>query len=201
MTVLADKAAWRARLYAARTALPPERLAAAADALRGHLLPRLAAARRVAAYVPTGPEPGSLDLLDDLLERGTTVLLPVVRDDAGLDWAVYAGRSELVRGRLGMLEPTGRRRSGGTVTEADILLVPALAADHTGTRLGRGAGYYDRALAGVQAGTPVVALLHDGELVPRLPGDRWDRPVTAVSTPALGWTELPFTAHNRAHET
>jgi 5-formyltetrahydrofolate cyclo-ligase len=74
----------------------------------------------------------------------------------------------------------------------DLLLVPALAVDRQGTRLGRGAGYYDRALAHVPSGVPVVALLHDGELVSRLPGDRWDHPVTAVSSPAQEWTELPL---------
>jgi 5-formyltetrahydrofolate cyclo-ligase len=196
VTVVADKAAWRARLRAARTALPPERLATAAAALRRSLLPRLAAVQQLAAYVPAGPEPGSLDLLDDLLELGTTVLLPVVDDDGGLDWAVYAGRRELVAGQLRMLEPAGPRLGAAAITAADVVLVPALAVDRSGNRLGRGAGYYDRALSRVRASTPVVALLHDGELVPRLPSDPWDRPVTAISSPTSGWTELPFVAHH-----
>jgi 5-formyltetrahydrofolate cyclo-ligase len=196
MPELADKAAWRVRLLAARQALPADRLAVAAGTLRRHLLPRLAGLARVAAYVPVGREPGSLDLLDDLRDCGTLVLLPVVGDHAGLDWAAYTGRDELVAGPFGLREPVGRRLGDRAVGDADVVLVPALAADHRGNRLGRGGGYYDRALAQLPAGRPVVALLHDGELVPRLPADPRDRPVTAVSSPGLGWTELPFVAHH-----
>jgi 5-formyltetrahydrofolate cyclo-ligase len=80
--------------------------------------------------------------------------------------------------------------------QVEAILVPALAADHGGVRLGRGAGYYDRALARVPAWVPVVALLHDGELVPWLPADPWDRPVTAAVTPSGGWTNLPLVSHH-----
>jgi 5-formyltetrahydrofolate cyclo-ligase len=196
VTLPADKAAWRARLQAARQALPPDRLATAAATVRSHLLPRLAGLRRVAAYVPVGAEPGSLDLLDDLRARGTAVLLPVVRDAAELVWAVYTGRQALVAGARGTRQPAGPPLGEQALATVDVVLVPALAADHQGTRLGRGAGYYDRALAGLPATTPVVALLHDGELVPRLPRDDWDRPVTAISSPAQEWTELPLVAHH-----
>jgi 5-formyltetrahydrofolate cyclo-ligase len=196
MTAPADKTAWRSRLRAARQALPADRLAAAAAALRSGLLPRLAGLRAVAAYVPVGAEPGSLDLLDDLLANGTTVLLPVVLDAAELDWAEYAGRAELVAGARGTRQPAGRTLGAAALASADLVLVPALGADHQGTRLGRGAGYYDRALARTPTEVPVAALLHDGELVPQLPRDPWDRQVTAISSPALGWTELPLVPHH-----
>jgi 5-formyltetrahydrofolate cyclo-ligase len=191
----ADKAAWRSRLRTARQALPPDRLAAAATALHDHLLPRLAGFSQVAAYVPVGAEPGSLDLLDDLLAAGTSVLLPVV-DGAELAWAAYAGRHDLTAGARGTRQPAGPLLGANALAGVDVVVVPALAADHRGVRLGRGAGYYDRALARIATGIPVVALLHDGELVRRLPGDPWDRPVTAVSCPELGWTELPLVAHH-----
>ncbi len=74
--------------------------------------------------------------------------------------------------------------------------MPALAVDHRGVRLGRGGGYYDRALAAVPAGVPLVALLHDGELVERLPADPWDTTVTSAVEPAIGWTELPVVEHH-----
>jgi 5-formyltetrahydrofolate cyclo-ligase len=193
---LADKAAWRTRLIAARRTLPAEVMAAAATALRHHLVPRMAGLARVAAYVPVGPEPGSLDLLDDLRRGGTSVLLPVVMDNGMLDWAGYSGRDELIAGRLGLREPAGRRLGRHALRDADAVLVPALAADHRGTRLGRGGGYYDRALADLEPGRPVVALLHDGELVPRLPADPWDTLLTAAASPAQGWTELPLVPHH-----
>jgi 5-formyltetrahydrofolate cyclo-ligase len=194
--VPADKATWRRRLLAARRTMPPSQLVSAATTLRAHLLPRLTGMRRVAAYVPTGAEPGSLDLLDDLLAGGTAILLPVVQGVADLDWALYRGRPELTAGARGTTQPAGPSLGRDAIAGADIVLVPALAVDHQGVRLGRGAGYYDRALAGVPLGVPVVALLHDGELVPRLPGDTWDRPVTAISSPGQEWTELPLVAHH-----
>jgi 5-formyltetrahydrofolate cyclo-ligase len=72
----------------------------------------------------------------------------------------------------------------------DVVLAPAMAADRRGNRLGRGAGYYDRALTRVDSTVPVVVLLHDGELVDTLPAEPHDRPVTAAVTPTLGWVEL-----------
>ncbi len=72
----------------------------------------------------------------------------------------------------------------------DAVLAPGLAVDRRGIRLGRGAGYYDRALAAV-TGIPVAVLLHDGELVDdELPAEPHDRSVTAVVTPLLGWVDV-----------
>jgi 5-formyltetrahydrofolate cyclo-ligase len=188
------KREWRARLLAARAALPADRLDSAAEALAGHVLGRLGGLRRIAAYVPIGREPGSLRLLDLLRDGGTEVLLPVVVPD-GLDWAPYAGAGELVEGGLGTRSPVGPRLGAAALASAEAVLVPALAVDHRGVRLGRGGGYYDRALAAA-AGVPLVALLHDGELVERLPADPWDRTVTSAVEPAIGWTELPVVEHH-----
>jgi 5-formyltetrahydrofolate cyclo-ligase len=67
-----------------------------------------------------------------------------------------------------------------------LMLVPALAVDRTGMRLGRGGGSYDRTLA--RAGTALtVALLHDGELVDHVPAEAHDRPVRATVTPGAGF--------------
>jgi 5-formyltetrahydrofolate cyclo-ligase len=192
---LAGKAAWRTRARMARAALSPSALVAAADAVSRHLLARLRGSPRVAAYVPVGAEPGSLRMLDLMSGGGTVVLLPVLAGD-DLDWSIYDGADRLVTGRYRLLEPVGQPLGAHAIAEVDAVLVPALAVDHRGNRLGRGAGYYDRALARVAPSTPVVALLHDGELVPELPSDPWDRPVTAVVTPRDGWTPLPLVAHH-----
>jgi 5-formyltetrahydrofolate cyclo-ligase len=189
------KRGWRARLLAARAELSPSDLDAAAAALVGPVLERLAGAPRVAAYVPVGREPGSLRMLDALRDGGTEVLLPVVVAD-GLDWARYDGPAGLAAGPLGTRAPGGPRLGPAAPAGADAVLLPALAVDHSGIRLGRGGGYYDRALAVVPAGRLLVALLHDGELVPRLPADPWDRTVTAVVAPVIGWTNLPIVEHD-----
>ena len=187
------KSAWRARVLAARAALSVDRLAAAAEAVDRAVLGRLTWAARVAAYVPVGREPGSVGLLDGLRAAGTEVLLPVVVP-SGLHWGRYAG--ELVDGPLGTRQPGGPALGPQALRTVDAVLLPALSVDHHGVRLGRGGGYYDRALAAVPAGAPLVALLHDGELVPRLPADPWDRSVTAAVTPVGGWTELPIVEHH-----
>jgi 5-formyltetrahydrofolate cyclo-ligase len=189
------KSEWRARLLAARAELAPERLESAAEALSGHILARLGGLRRIAAYVPIGREPGSLRLLDMLRDGGTEVLLPVVVAD-GLDWAWYAGARELVAGPRGTRTPTGPRLGSSALATAEAVLVPALAVDHRGVRLGRGGGYYDRALAALPAGARSAALLHDGELVEQLPADTWDTTVTSAVEPTIGWTELPVVEHH-----
>lgn len=142
----------------------------------------------VAAYVPIASEPGSIALLDALTGRGCRVLLPVVDADV-LDWAVYD--VELAPGPWGLRQPTGQRLGAAALTAAAAVLVPALAVDRRGTRLGRGAGFYDRSLRHVTAGTPLVALLHDGELVEEvLPVEPHDVPMTAALTPSGGLVRL-----------
>src|SRR5689334_2375531 len=128
----------------------------------------------VAGFLPLRTEPGSLELLDELVTRGVRVMVPVTLPDHDLDWVAQPGDVP-----LGL----------DAIAEVDALLVPALAVAADGTRLGRGGGSYDRALARVRDGVPVAALLHDGETVAHLPSDPWDRPVTAVVTPSGGWTD------------
>lgn len=179
----------RERLLAARAALDAATLRGSAAALRRHVLAALAGRSTVAAYVPVGTEPGSVALLDAVRAGGTTVLLPVVTRGAPLlDWAAYDG--ELAAGPWWLRQPVGPRLGPDAVAAAEVVLVPALAVDRAGNRLGRGAGHYDRALRNVPLRTPVVALLHDGELLDRVPTEPHDRRVTAAATPTAGWVEL-----------
>jgi 5-formyltetrahydrofolate cyclo-ligase len=142
----------------------------------------------IAAYVPVGPEPGGADLPAVLAATGARVILPVLLPDNDLDWAVFAGA--LAPGRRGLSEPGGERLGVDAIRSASVILVPALAVDLGGRRLGRGGGSYDRALAraGQADRSPlVVALLHDGELVESLPAEPHDRPVHGVITPTGGF--------------
>ena len=160
--------------------------AVAADQLRDQALahPALAAARTVAAYVSIGSEPGTAPLLASLLGRSTRLLLPVLLPDGDLDWAVQHRDRQLVPGRRGLDEPAGPRLGPQAIASTDAVVVPGLAADRRGVRLGRGGGSYDRALARVPSGTPVVLLLYDGELLEHVPEEPHDRRVDVVITPS-----------------
>lgn len=179
----AAKVAVRDRLLTTRRRRGLLEMQADARAVTEHLLAwePLHRAATVAAYVSIPGEPGTGPLLETLVARGRHVLLPVVRPDGELDWARHDG--PLVAAGFGLLEPTGPRLGPEAVATADVVLVPALAVDRRGMRLGRGGGYYDRALGRVPVGTPVCALLHDGELLDAVPTEPHDRPVTAAITP------------------
>src|SRR3569833_1639572 len=180
------KATLRTVLLARRAARSPEERAAAARALAAALASRRADVAVVAAYVPTAEEPGHDRLPGALPGR---VLLPVVpARGRELSWAEYDGR--LVAGRFGLQEPAGERLPATALARADVVVVPALAVAIDGTRLGRGGGYYDRALAHARADAVLVAAVFDDELLEDLPAGAHDRRVTAVVTPSGGWRQL-----------
>jgi 5-formyltetrahydrofolate cyclo-ligase len=184
------KAALRTQILERRRARPvPERERAAAGLTRA-LLRGLAGIRTFAAYVPEDDEPGHGRIPAAFTQLGARVLLPVVPTTGReLAWAVDTGR--LAPGRLGVLEPVGPRLGATAVGTADVVVVPALAVARNGIRLGRGGGYYDRALRHARPDAVLAALLFDDEFVDELPTEPHDRPVTAVVTPSGGWQALP----------
>jgi 5-formyltetrahydrofolate cyclo-ligase len=185
----------RARLLARRRSLPAGDRQAAAGQVQAALVALLHRVRphRVAAYVPVGTEPGGPALPEVLaaaLGSAGVLLLPVLRPDLDLDWAPYDGPDSLVAAGRGLREPRTGRLGPDAVGGAGLIVVPAVAVDRRGMRLGRGGGSYDRALARVDPAAPTVALLHDGELVDRLPAAPHDRPVRAAITPSDGFRRL-----------
>jgi 5-formyltetrahydrofolate cyclo-ligase len=185
---MSRKSAVRRELLAARSLLSTEDVTEAAAVLARQALdlPELSRAGTVAAYVSVGREPGTRTLLDALRARGVRVLLPVLRADNDLDWGVYQGPEHLVRADRGLLEPDGERLGVRAVLEADAVLLPGLAVDSRGMRLGRGGGSYDRVLARLAAAgaePALVVLLYANEVVARVPEEPHDHPVHAVVTP------------------
>ncbi|WP_211116578.1 5-formyltetrahydrofolate cyclo-ligase [Glycomyces buryatensis] len=210
-----NKPTLRAELLKHRKSLSPAERAEADrstwNALRDLLSDSLDEGAVVAAYRPFGAEPGAT-LNPELPERLSEiykVILPVVLPDNDLDWttlgslapqapAATAGGSgdgdtgAIAIAGLAMTGPRGTEEVAacdGTdaIARADAVLVPALAVSHGGTRLGRGGGSYDRALARIAPGTPVIALLRDGEFGEVVPAEAHDRSVTGVVTPSGGF--------------
>jgi 5-formyltetrahydrofolate cyclo-ligase len=185
-----EKARLRGQVIAARAMLSAQEKGQAGRQIRDALLslPEVQMAGTVAAYYSIGSEPDTHGLVFALWKRGTYVLLPLLRPDGDLDWASYEGPESLVAGPKGLSEPGEAARGVGAVASADVVLVPALAADTQGNRLGRGGGSFDRALARVGPVIPVIALLYDSELVERVPAEEHDTPVRAVVRPGYGVT-------------
>ncbi len=150
----------------------------------------------VCAYVPMGSEPGSVGMLDVLLRRAKRVLLPVARTAADgtpvpLRWGEYRPGG-LTRGPWGLLEPAEPWLPECALAEAGLVIVPALAVDHGGARLGRGRGFYDRSLPGRDPDARLIAVVRDDELVEELPAEPHDVPMTDALTPRRGVIALPI---------
>jgi 5-formyltetrahydrofolate cyclo-ligase len=188
-----DKGTLRRRQVAARTAMPDSIRNESGRLIRDHVLemPQVTSAGTIAAYYSVGTEPDTRGLIFALWKRGSYVVLPVLLPDGDLDWASYEGPESLAPGPRGVLQPVEPVRGIGTVARADVVLVPALAVDVHGRRLGRGGGSYDRALARVGPQVPTIALLYDSELLPSVPAEEHDQSVRAVARPERGITWLP----------
>ena len=136
----------------------------------------------VAGYVPMAHEPGGPELPAALAAHIGRLLLPIWRPDNDLDWAEYDG--DLAISSRGPHEPRGARLGVDAVVQADVVIVPAIAVDRQGMRLGRGGGSYDRALGRLGAESIKLALLYPGEILTEpVPAEPHDQPVHGVIAP------------------
>lgn len=184
----------RVAILSARRAVPTDLRRAETDTLCKHLSGLAQPGETVCAYVPIGSEPGSPAMLDALVAAGARVLLPVSReDDAGtplpLNWGDYR-KGELVEARFGLREPPGPWLAADAIGLASTIVVPALAVDRAGVRLGRGAGFYDRSLSMAGPSARLIAVIRDDELVDHLPGEPHDVPMTHALTPGRGLVQV-----------
>jgi 5-formyltetrahydrofolate cyclo-ligase len=142
----------------------------------------------VAAYLSARSEPATLQLVAWLAAHRVRVLLPVMSHPVGgrLErpaWAPYEGPDGLWIGAYGILEPTGDPLPSEQLPEAELIIVPGLAANAQGDRLGRGGGWYDRALVHASQSAPIWVLLNSDEVLDIIPVQEWDRRVDVLVTP------------------
>ncbi|MBF6215258.1 5-formyltetrahydrofolate cyclo-ligase [Nocardia puris] len=180
-----DKHAWRAEILTRRSAVPAEERARDAAGL-AETVAGLDVPEWVCAYVPVGSEPGSIAMLDALRAGGARVLLPLTGGKEPLDWAEYTGERDLRPAKYGLREPAGPRLGSDAVGKAGLILIPALAVDRRGVRLGRGAGHYDRTLGAARPDALLVAVVRDDELVESLPEEPHDLRMGWALTPRGG---------------
>ena len=176
------KRAVRARLRAVRDAIPPDERAALGVAVADNVLglPEIERSRTVMAFWSFGSEVPTADLIDRLHERGVAVALP--RIAAGeLEPRTYVPGDAVSTTWFGAAEPV----DGLVVrpTELDVVLVPGIAFDRAGRRIGYGGGYYDRFLRRTRPGALRAGICFDLQLVDEdLPAGAFDLAIDIVVT-------------------
>jgi 5-formyltetrahydrofolate cyclo-ligase len=184
VTSRAEKELLRAQIRARRRALDSSwhDRASRAIAARLEALPVFQRARCIQTYVALRYEVDTHELIRRLLREGKQVAVPRVAGDNELQQYRLNNFSELQIGAFGILEPPSDPRLAGLVTPAqfDLVLVPGLAFDRAGRRLGAGKGYYDRFLAGINA--PKIALAFAFQIFARVPVEAHDQRVDMIVT-------------------
>lgn len=174
----------RATTRARRASLSPSQRKKRDSAIQEHLLDMLAqfpAGATVAAYCPSGTEPGGASLPDVLHHAGFRVLLPRVLQSSAtpaMEWVYYTG--ELQQGPWGLSEPSGVAESFFPEDAVALLIVPALGVDVHGHRLGQGGGFYDREFAEKQQSIPKCAIVDSEEFHSSIPHAHHDLTVNIV---------------------
>jgi 5-formyltetrahydrofolate cyclo-ligase len=143
----------------------------------------------IACYLSVGSEPPTEETLLLMNEIGVPVMVPVLRPDADLNWVRYVPGEDVVAGLRGTIQPADGSKPAD-LSSTELILVPALAIDRNGHRLGRGGGSYDRALRNSHPTAEIFAVLYDDEVVADLPYGPHDRTVSGAVT-ASGLRRVP----------
>lgn len=194
------KQALRERVRTARDAIPAverRRKTAAIEARCATFL-NAPGVRSVFTYLSTEFEVGTHGLVDRLLRRGKTVLVPRIDRHRGMEMVVFPGWNALKPATLGILSPPATLPAhSGT---PDCAILPGLAFCSDGRRLGYGGGYYDRWLAR-HPDCLAVAIAFEQQLVPDLPCGPYDVPVRRIETEMRSIRRVPGAPGQRACET
>ena len=192
------KEALRREIRRRKQQYTPSQLEELSEPIIARLRPLLVDARVILAYYSLPDEVNTHQLIDDLVAEGKTVLLPKVLDATTMELRLYTGPHDLAPGPFGILEPTGSPFHLSTFSPSiDLAIIPGIAFDALGHRLGRGRGYYDRFLrtmgtvpsvssaANYRGTVPSVrprllGLCFDFQKLPSVPVDPTDIPVDQV---------------------
>ncbi len=152
--------------------------------------PPLVMAHTVAVFLSFDGELDTQPLIEQLWRAGKRVYLPVLHpfSPGNLLFLHYHPHSELVVNQFKIREPALDVRDVLPLAELDVLIVPLVAFDAEGQRLGMGGGFYDRTLQNYhQHGIQPVGYAHDCQQVAAIPAEAWDIPLPAVITPSKVW--------------
>jgi 5-formyltetrahydrofolate cyclo-ligase len=178
----AEKAGLRRRARLIRNAISTEQRQAAADRVAQIGLPDgIDGPGVVSGYYPTPREFDPLPLLRRLAADGWTLTLPAIAGEAPLVFHGWAFGAPLIPGQRGIMEP-----ASGDILRPAVLLIPLLAFDASGGRLGYGGGHYDRTLEALRREGPVkaIGLAFDAQEMPHLPFGPHDQRLDYILTPS-----------------
>jgi 5-formyltetrahydrofolate cyclo-ligase len=152
--------------------------------------PRWRASVRIGLFASTRGEPDTRPIFDGAIATGKQVLLPRCPTTATMEFAPVRAWDELRPGRYGLLEPT-REPVAAPWSSGDLVIVPGLAFDRRGGRLGRGGGHYDRSFDAAPRGAPwLLGLGFSFQLVGEVPMEEHDRRLDgAFAGDELVWCE------------
>ena len=155
----------------------PQQLEKLSLPIVARLKSRLAEVHTILAYYPLPDEVDIRQLLDDLVAKGNKVFLPKVTDETTMELRCYSGQQDLSEGAFHIMEPVGTLITADE--HLDVVLIPGVAFDAAGHRLGRGRGYYDRFLAAYPY-IYKIGVCFDFQKVAEVPTDEYDIPVDEV---------------------
>ena len=184
---MSDLNALRRSLRARRRGLTRAQQRRAAQRLLRILVrtPAFRRSRHIACYFPADGEIDPRPIMRHVWHSGRQCYVPILRARRRLRFAPVAPAARLVRNRLNILEPAGPYTTVAA-RELDLILMPLVAFDSHGQRLGMGGGYYDRTLAFLHRRARVkprlVGLAHEFQRVEKLPAHTWDVRMHAVAT-------------------
>lgn len=174
----------RKNILAVRRGMTPEEVAAGSERFVEHLCawPVYQAAKNIMMYLAMPDEPHMEKVISHALAAGKTVCVPHMRETRGLmDAAIIAGLDDLVVGQFNLLTPNPATLRLLEPSELDLIIVPGVAFDKGGRRLGMGAGYYDRFLLKANK-TELIGAAWAAQILEMVPTDEHDRPVNYLVT-------------------
>ena len=172
----------REQSISARAARSAAEISSAGMSISNHDWAALCPGKLVTCFVSMATEPPTKQLRTKLSELGKDIALPIMKPGNSLDWG-FDGE-DLVKNRYGIYEPVVAEID---ISSASAILIPALRVGRDGSRLGRGAGYYDRALANIplhEVGGPLrICIVFENEVDDSVPSEPHDALIDVIVTP------------------
>ena len=181
-----NKSKFRRKIIEQRDQLSPEEIKEKSSRIAENLysLPAYQKAEVVMFFVTFGSEVNTRAMVEETIRNGKVALAPkaLPKTRELIPSQIFDWDQDLAPGAYNIPEPREDKLRPYAPETIDLLLVPGVAFDHKGNRLGYGGGYYDRFFSLLKPETPLVALVFDLQIQPEIPVDEWDRRVDCVVT-------------------